>query len=196
MPRETDCCAGGVRCPYDIALRPAAAHFLERSDPMSRWLPWLTVALLGLVFVNVGFAAPDGRPPVAKPAADPFSSKPAAQQAGPSAKPTLAKPMAGRAAPCKELRTGKAAIRRALAEKTVLSFSETPLVDIIEFLKDHHKIAIQLDKKALDDVGVAADVPITCDLQGISLRAALDLSLRNLGLALDIQDEVLLITTA
>ena len=168
---------------------------------MSRWLPWLTVALLGLVFVNVGLAASDGAPPVAKRAADPFPSKPAAQQAGPAAKsiapPRLKQP--DRGVPmtrCKELRTGKAAIRRALAEKTALEFTETPLVDIIEFLKDHHKIAILLDKKALDDVGVAADIPITCNLKGLSLRAALDLSLRNLGLALDIQDEVLLITTA
>jgi hypothetical protein len=179
---------------------------------MSRLLPWLTVALLSAVFTGVGAAAPDARPP-AKPADNPFGSQPAAQKPKPSRDAAAAKPAAQgpkqpkggcqnvvrqgpcKAPPCKDLRTGKAAIRRALAEKTQLEFTETPLCDMIEFLRDHHKIEIQLDKKALDDVGVAPDVPITFSLHNISLGAALKFVLRGLGLTYEIRDEMLVITT-
>jgi hypothetical protein len=185
---------------------------------MSRLLPWLTVALLSVVFPSIDFAAPDGRPPAkpaAKPADNPFAANPAAQTAklpknacnapmvparrkapapqGP--KPSRnACPSAAQKGPCKELRTG-AAIKQALAEKARFEFSDTPLCDLIEFIKDQHKLAIQLDKKALDDVGVAPDVPITCNIEGISLCSALKLVLHNLGLTFQIWNEVLMITT-
>jgi hypothetical protein len=185
---------------------------------MSRLLPWLTVALLSVVFPGVGFAAPDGRPPAkpaVKPADNPFAANPAAQTAKPSKNactaPTVparrkapapqgpkpsrnACPSDVQKGPYKELRTG-AAIKQALAEKAVLAFTETPLCDVIEYIKDQHKLEIQLDKKALDDVGVAPDVPITCNLKGISLRSALKLVLHNLGLTFQIWNEVLMITT-
>jgi len=34
-----------------------------------------------------------------------------------------------------------------------LEFIETPLQDVIDFLKETHKIEIQIDRRALDDVG-------------------------------------------
>ncbi len=86
-------------------------------------------------------------------------------------------------------------IEKALASPTELQFIETPLSDVVDCLKDYHKIEIQIDKKALDDVGVGTDVPVTADLEGISLRSALALTLRGLELTYVIQDEVLLITT-
>ncbi len=86
-------------------------------------------------------------------------------------------------------------IEDQLKSPTTLEFIETPFTDVVEYLKDLHGIEIQLDKKALDDVGVAADTPITRNLKGISLRSALRLLLRELQLTYIIQDEVLLITT-
>jgi hypothetical protein len=65
----------------------------------------------------------------------------------------------------------------------------------VGFLKEQHKIEIQLNKKALDDAGVAADTPITRSLQGVTLRSALDLILRERSLTFVVQDEMLLITT-
>jgi len=64
-----------------------------------------------------------------------------------------------------------------------------------KLLKKSHGIEIQLDQRALDDVGIPADTPITRSLRGISLRSALQLLLRDLDLTHLIRDEVLLITT-
>jgi hypothetical protein len=93
------------------------------------------------------------------------------------------------------LRVGEAAIEKTLAEPTEMEFVETPLSDAIDYLKEHHHIEVQLDKKALDDVGIGSDTPITKSLKGGSLRSALNLMLRDLNLTWLIKDEVLLITT-
>jgi len=91
--------------------------------------------------------------------------------------------------------TAEKKIDDALKSPTQLEFIETPLQDVIDYLKDFHDIEIQIDKKALDDVGIGSDTPITKNLKGISLRSALRLTLRELDLTYVIQDEVLLITT-
>jgi hypothetical protein len=86
-------------------------------------------------------------------------------------------------------------IDEALHSPTQMEFSDTPLNDVIDFLKEYHKINIELDKKALEDAGVALDAPVTRNLKNISLRSALRLMLHDLGMTYVIQDEVLLITT-
>ena len=86
-------------------------------------------------------------------------------------------------------------IAEALASPTTLEFIETSLEDVVDYLKDLHRIEIQLDKKALDDVGIGAGTPITRNLKGVSLRSGLRLLLRDLDLTYVVQDEVLLITT-
>ncbi len=86
-------------------------------------------------------------------------------------------------------------IKEALAGPTQLEFVEMPLQDVVDYLKDYHGIEIQLDKKAMDDVGIGSDTPITKNLKGITLRSALRLLLKEKGLTYVIQDEMLLITT-
>ena len=86
-------------------------------------------------------------------------------------------------------------IAEELKKPTQLEFIETPLQDVIDYLKNYHGIEIQLDKKALDQANVGTDTPITKNLKGISLRSALRLMLKELDLTYVIQDEVLLITT-
>jgi hypothetical protein len=89
----------------------------------------------------------------------------------------------------------EAAIEKALASPTQIEFVETPLQDVIDYLKDYHHIEIQIDTKALNDVGVDPSKTISKNFKGISLRSALKLILRELKLTYVIQDEVLLITT-
>jgi uncharacterized membrane protein YgcG len=86
-------------------------------------------------------------------------------------------------------------ITEALDDIATLEFIETPLSDVVEFLKDNHDIPIEIDNKALDDVGLSTDVPVTRNLKGITLRSALRLMLRELDLTYMIRDEVLMITT-
>jgi hypothetical protein len=87
-------------------------------------------------------------------------------------------------------------ILSALDEPTELEFIETPLSDVIEYLKDRHKIEIQIDKKALEDAGVTSDTPVTWNLRGIKLKSALKLMLGELELTYVIENEVLSITTS
>ena len=86
-------------------------------------------------------------------------------------------------------------IEAALKTPTQLEFVDTPLTDVIDYLKDYHQIEIQLDKKAMEDAGVGTDTPVTKSLKGVSLRSALRLMLAELNLKYVIKDEVLLITT-
>jgi len=86
-------------------------------------------------------------------------------------------------------------INNELQEDTALEFIETPLSEAVDFLKHLHEIEIQIDTKALEDVGIGTDTPITRNLKGITLRSALRLILRDMDLTYVIRDEVLLITT-
>jgi hypothetical protein len=86
-------------------------------------------------------------------------------------------------------------IAQALVAPTRLEFIETPLEDVMVFLRDQHKIAIEIDRKALDNVGVGSDTPITKNLKDVSLRSALRLILRDLGLTYVADHEVLTITS-
>lgn len=136
-------------------------------------------------------AAPE---PVAVPrrvAAPRREAKPAAETAGKNAAPphqTVTSTLHCDA-PAME------AIEKALASPTSMEFICTPLSDVVEYLKDYHKIDIQLDRKALDQIGVALDTPVTRGLKGVTLASALRLILRDLDLTYMPENEVLLITT-
>ncbi len=84
----------------------------------------------------------------------------------------------------------------ALKTNTELPFTtETPLADVLAYLAERHQIPIQLDRRALDEVGIATDTPVVRELRDITLRSALRLVLRDLNLTYVVKDEVLLVTT-
>ncbi|WP_158265038.1 hypothetical protein [Blastopirellula marina] len=82
-----------------------------------------------------------------------------------------------------------------LNEPTKIAFIDTPLVEVVEYLKTLHGIEIQLNNRALEDVGLSPDVLVTRNLEGISLRSALRLLLKELELTYVVANEVLEITT-
>jgi RNA polymerase sigma factor (sigma-70 family) len=86
-------------------------------------------------------------------------------------------------------------IEEALREPTSLEFLETPLEDVMDTIEDMHEFQILIDQRALDDVGIPSDTPITFGLRGVSLQSGLNLILRELDLTWVIRHEVLLITT-
>src|SRR5208283_234882 len=86
-------------------------------------------------------------------------------------------------------------IEEALKQPTQIEFVETPLKDVIDYLKDLHHIEIQLDGPALKEAGVDESTPVTKNLKGISLHSALKLLLDELQLKYVIHNEVLLITS-
>lgn len=89
----------------------------------------------------------------------------------------------------------EAKIRRELATPTMVEFAETPLDEAVDYLQDVHGIAIQLDRKALEEAGVFDDSPVTLDVENVSLRTVLRLMLRPMDLTYVVEDEVLMITT-
>ncbi len=86
-------------------------------------------------------------------------------------------------------------IRDALEERTELAFTDTPLTDALDFLRDVHQITILIDTAALQDEGVDPNSPVNLELSGITFRSALRLLLRPLQLTYVIEDEVLKVTT-
>jgi len=86
-------------------------------------------------------------------------------------------------------------IRAALTVPTEIAFVDTPLRDVVDYLKDHHHIEIQLDTAAMKDAGADPDAQVTKNIKGISLRSALKLLLEDSKLTYVVHHGVLLITT-
>jgi hypothetical protein len=86
-------------------------------------------------------------------------------------------------------------IEAALGTETTLDVNETPLRDVADFIADLHKIPVYINIRALEEVGQGGDTPVTVNLHDVSLRSALQIMLKELGLQYAIKDEVLQITT-
>ncbi|MEK6259314.1 MAG: sigma-70 family RNA polymerase sigma factor [Planctomycetota bacterium] len=86
-------------------------------------------------------------------------------------------------------------IDQAMTDPTEIAFVDTPLAEVLDFLKELHQIEFFLDKEALTADGIATDQLINLSLSGIRLRSALNLILEPLLLDYVIKDEVLFITT-
>jgi hypothetical protein len=149
---------------------------------------FLAAAALGAAEPKKGQATAPAEKPKLQQSSDPFAddAKPAKRPAKTPKKP-VGKEM--------KLAVGEAAINKALGKLTEVDFTETPLNDVIEYLRQCHHIEIKIDNRALSDAGVGADSPVTISLKGVSLRSVLNLMLRELSLTWMIKDEVLMITT-
>ncbi len=89
----------------------------------------------------------------------------------------------------------KVKVIRSLQTPTSLDFVETPLKDVIDYLKEYHHIEIQLDQKVLADAKRETDTPVTLNIKGMTLQSALAHLLYQVDLEAVVMDEVLLITT-
>lgn len=88
-----------------------------------------------------------------------------------------------------------ARIRAALDEETTLEVLESPLEEVVDYLSQLHNIEITLDQRAMEDVGLGSDTPVTRTLKKVSLRSALRIMLRDLSLDFSIRHGALQITT-
>lgn len=76
-----------------------------------------------------------------------------------------------------------------------LEFVEAPLAEVVDFLQSEYNIPIVIDSRALEDLGLSSDEPVTVSARNIKLESALNLMLRQLELTYLVRDEVLQITT-
>lgn len=108
-----------------------------------------------------------------------------------AARPKVVEPETGRSPRLEHARE----IAKAVDGEITLEFTEAPLSDIVDYLESLRGIQIVIDHAALDNVGLGPDTPISCRVEGISLRSALALVLSPLDLDYVIHHEVLMITT-
>lgn len=83
----------------------------------------------------------------------------------------------------------------ALDEMTQFNFVDQPLSEVILNVEKLHSINIHLDQSRLEEEGISTDTLVNLELQGIPLRSALRLLLRDFDLSYVISDGTLLITT-
>ncbi len=88
-----------------------------------------------------------------------------------------------------------ARIAYALDQFIVPEYSDTPLSEVLEDLSRQCDINVVLDTRALDDIGIAADVPVSFHAGRMRVRHVLRHMLGRLDLSTTIRDEALIITT-
>jgi hypothetical protein len=88
-------------------------------------------------------------------------------------------------------------LRKEFRTKTInLEFVDTPLSQVIDYMKDDLKYPIYIDVKTLGDSGIASDMPITMNMQKTPLPAVIQaLQDQNQGLIFVIRDYGILLTT-
>ena len=89
----------------------------------------------------------------------------------------------------------EARIKSTLNDETSVTFIHTPLSDAMQSVSDMHNIPVVVDRRALEEIGLADDTPVTISLKNVTLRSALRLMLRELDCTYVVKDEVLQITT-
>ena len=93
-------------------------------------------------------------------------------------------------------RSNSIEIERALRSPTDCSYIESPLDSgVVIDLADRDRVEIWIDRAALQDEGIPADLAMSATLSRISLQSALNLMLDPQGMTTLIEDDVLKITT-
>lgn len=87
-------------------------------------------------------------------------------------------------------------VLHALGRGVTFDFQETPLRDVVAFVRDYTGLNVILDAASLERAGVAEDAPVTLALDGAPLGDALEMLLEPLELGLVARGEVLVVTDA
>lgn len=86
-------------------------------------------------------------------------------------------------------------IEQSLGEQVSLHFSDVPLTEVIRQIAIEHGINITMKTRAIETEGISADQLVSIDVDGITLRSALNLLLDQAGgLVYAIENETLMIT--
>ncbi|WDI43099.1 hypothetical protein [Bremerella sp. P1] len=79
--------------------------------------------------------------------------------------------------------------------KSELEVIDSPLSDALQFVSEQADIPIRVDQRALDDIGVAGDVPVSLNARNISTRSLLRLLLQELDLTYLVDSTGVVVTT-
>ncbi len=87
------------------------------------------------------------------------------------------------------------AIEKTLSEKGTFEFTGTPLSELVSLLRDRYDMNVIIDNRALKEKEIDAESPVSIKLKDVTVRSALDLAIRPLGLSWTIYCEALVIST-
>ena len=98
--------------------------------------------------------------------------------------------------PIKRPTDGRSTPDEALRQATEFEFLDAPLSDVVDILREMHRVKIEIDEKALRARGLdAKSVSLTMNLSDVSLASALEYLLGCSDLCYIVGDDALLITT-
>lgn len=83
-----------------------------------------------------------------------------------------------------------------LRQQVSISFTDTPLIQVVESLANRHRLNIVLDVRGLNEEGLTERVPVSIELEGITLRSALRIMLQPLNLVTTVDDDGVVIVTS
>jgi len=86
-------------------------------------------------------------------------------------------------------------VYKSLSDSTEVEFVDVPVAEALAFLADKHGSPIKLDGRALKELEITSDAPVSLSVKGITLRSALRLLLNDLNLEFIVQNEVILVTS-
>jgi hypothetical protein len=88
------------------------------------------------------------------------------------------------------------AILAQLESPVSVDFVETPLGDVLDFLRDLSKVNMVIDRVALEEEGVTPATPVTIHVEQVPMGSVLRLLLGQLNLTFVPNNDVLMITSA
>lgn len=91
--------------------------------------------------------------------------------------------------------TAEAALRARLRRPATVRFHEIPMSDFVESLRREHELPIVVDTRAMEDLGIDLDTPVTLRVSDVRLETVLELALRALDLTWLVRGDTLWITT-
>jgi hypothetical protein len=94
-----------------------------------------------------------------------------------------------------ETDAAEARILRSLETPVSVEFEDRPLIEVIQYFSGSMGVSMRIDERSLEDASIAADTPVSCDFQSITLRSALRSMLGRLDLTYVIKNEMLIVTT-
>ena len=86
-------------------------------------------------------------------------------------------------------------IDAALEQTTTVKFVEEMLSNSLANLGERHGISILVDARALEEIGLNSDTPVTFSMSDVKLRTVLVSMLADLALTLTVDGEILKVTT-
>lgn len=86
-------------------------------------------------------------------------------------------------------------IEESLSNKISLHFEDTPLIEVIRYVRTATGTNVAIDLPAIEEEGVTTNTLVTIDVDNIMVQSALNLILEPLNLGYSIENEVLKITS-